>query len=213
MGLDEFFEQGGLLMWPILACSVIAAVAFVERMLALTRSRVLPPTLYQSVHNHLSAADFGRAEQLCREDRSTLGRIVMAGLMRRPLGRDAVKEAMQETGAVEVAKLDRWLAVLSTVAAIAPLLGLLGTVTGMIEVFNDIEEVANPNVSLLANGIKQALYTTAAGLTVAIPVFVASRFLESRIERFAGELEERSLVLLDLMAPERPAKPTPEAAA
>jgi biopolymer transport protein ExbB len=202
LDIAELFERGGLLMWPIVACSVLAMMAFIERLIALRRSEIAPKALLQSLTRHLDAGDAERALHVCRESPSALATVAEAGLLKRGRGRDAAKEAMEEAGSIAVGRMERWIAILATVAAIAPLLGLLGTVTGMIEVFNDIEGATDPNVSLLANGIKKALYTTAAGLTVAIPVFVGYRFLTSRIDQYATELEENGLSLLDKMVPE-----------
>lgn len=202
MDLAELFDRGGPLMWVILGVSIVAAMAFVDRMLSLRRSLIAPTALYDSLRAHLEAHDPARARQLCRESGATLARVIAAGLDRREAGRAAAKEAMEEAGAVAVGKLERWVGVLSTVAAIAPLLGLLGTVTGMIEVFFQIEGTTNPDIARLSGGIKEALYTTGAGLTVGIPVFVAYRFVEAKIDRYARELEEQSLALLDRMAPD-----------
>jgi len=205
MDLAELFERGGPLMWVILGASVIAAVAFVDRLVALRRSLIAPSGLYTSLHAHLEAHDPARARQLCRESATVLARVIAAGLDHREAGRAATKEAMEEAGTVAIGRLERWVGVLSTVAAIAPLLGLLGTVTGMIEVFYQIEGTTNPDIARLSGGIKEALYTTGAGLTVGIPVFVAYRYIESKIDRYAQELEERSLALLDRIAPPKDA--------
>lgn len=212
MDLGELFDRGGPLMWVILGASIVAAAAFIDRLLALRRGLILPPPLFDSLRAHLEAGDPARARQLCRESPTVLGRVVGAGLDRSPVGRAAAKEAMEEAGSVAVGRLERWVGVLSTVAAIAPLLGLLGTVTGMIEVFYQIQGTTNPDIARLSGGIKEALYTTGAGLTVGIPVFVAYRYIESKIDRYAQELEERSLALLDRMAG-GPSAPPPAAPA
>lgn len=199
MDLAELFDRGGPLMWVILGCSVVAAIAFVDRLLVLRRRAIAPTALFDALKSHLDAGDAARARQLCRESPSVLGRVAAAGLDKRHRGRAATKEAMEEAGSVAVNRLAAWVGVLATVAAIAPLLGLLGTVTGMIEVFFQIEGAPDPDIGRLSGGIKEALYTTGAGLTVAIPVFVAYRFIESKIDRYAQELEELSLALLDRM--------------
>ena len=204
MNFAELFDRGGPLMWVILAVSIIAALAFIDRLLALRRGLITPSSLYESLLAHLEAGDAGRARQLCRESATVLARVAAAGLDRRHAGRAAAKEGMEEAGAVAIGRLDRWVGILSTVAAIAPLLGLLGTVTGMIEVFFQIQGTTNPDIARLSGGIKEALYTTGAGLTVGIPVFVAYRFIEAKIDRYAQELEERSLVLLDRMSHDGP---------
>ena len=200
MDIVSLFERGGPLMWAILAASCVGAVFFVERMLALRRRKVVSPVVVKSLFRHLEAGDMDRAAQLCREDDSILSRIVEAALKHRNLPRPALKELMEETGEVEVGSLNAGVNVLSTVAAISPLLGLLGTVTGMIQVFRDVADTVSPDISILAGGIWQALITTGAGLTIAIPFYVAYRYIENRIEAYGRELEELSLQTLDCLA-------------
>lgn len=212
LGLAELFELGGPLMWIILGCSVIATAFLVERLVTLRRGRILPPNIYFGLQKLLEAGDASAAAGLCRDHTSALSRIVRAGLRQRQGGRTAAKEAMEEAGQVEVGRLGRWVGVLSTIAAIAPLLGLLGTVAGMIDVFRTVSKEANPDIGHLAGGIWQALLTTGAGLTVAIVFFVAYRFVESRVDKFGRELEEAGLALLDRMfgtTPSVDARPRP----
>jgi biopolymer transport protein ExbB len=211
MDLIELFDRGGPLMWVILGASLVGTFVFVERLLALRRQNILPRDTYFSLLNHLDAGDFNRAEQVCRENEAMLCRIAAVGLKQRQQGRTITKEAMEETGGIEVGTLNAGIGVLSTVAAIAPLLGLLGTVTGMIQVFRDVAGVDKPDISLLAGGIWQALITTGAGLTIAIPFYVAYRYMESRIDRYGRELEEASLELLSRMANEAASTETDDA--
>lgn len=201
MDVIDLFERGGPLMWAILACSVVAVAVFFERLWALRRGRVVPAGLRDSVLGHLRAEDTGRTAQLCRENRSSLSRVVEAALRHRHASRSVAKEAMEESGRVEVSSLEAGLGALSTIAAIAPLLGLLGTVAGMITVFQDVAGTQNPDISILARGIWEALLTTGAGLTIAIPTYVAHRFLESRVDRHSRDLEEASLEVLELLFP------------
>ena len=188
-------------MWVILGASIIAVAVFLERLFALRAERVVPEVFIETMQRHLEASDIQRAEQLCRENRSPLSHVVESAIQRRHLGRAASKEAMQERGELAVGRLQGGANVLATVAAIAPLLGLLGTVTGMIKVFRDVAGVDNPDIALLARGIWEALITTGFGLTVAIPAFIAYRLIESRIDRFALMLEESSLEALNALFP------------
>ncbi|MEZ4264837.1 MAG: MotA/TolQ/ExbB proton channel family protein [Myxococcota bacterium] len=204
MSLFELFERGGPLMWAILVASVIGVAAFIERMWALRRSRILPMPVLESLLKHLDVGDRERAAQVCRDHQASVCRIVESGLRHRGGGRMVAREAMEETGRVEVAQLEVGVGALSTVAAIAPLLGLLGTVTGMIKVFRDVADVQNPDIAILARGIWEALLTTGAGLTVAIPMYVAYRFVEGRIGHHERDLEEASLDVLDLICPPEP---------
>lgn len=208
MEVIELFDRGGALMWAILGCSVLGLAFFLERSWALRRSRILPPAVYDSLVKHLEAGDRPRAARLCREQQSTFGRVVESGIKHAAGGRSLAKEGMEETGQVELAHMEAGVNGLATIAAIAPLLGLLGTVTGMIKVFRDVAGADNPDIALLARGIWEALLTTGFGLTVAIPAYVAYRFIESRIDKHARELEESSLEVLDLLFPvEGPAPP------
>ena len=188
-------------MWALLVCSVVALAVFVERLWALRRDHVLPQHLLDALARHLEARDAERAEQLCRENASALSKVVEAGLRSRHEGRPAAKEAMEERGQVALGDLDGGVGVLSTIAAIAPLLGLLGTVAGMIQVFRDVAGVDNPDISLLARGIWEALLTTGFGLTVAIPTYVGYRLVEARIERHGRNLEEAAIEVLDSLYP------------
>ena len=192
-------------MWAILAASIVAVVFFLDRMWALRRSRVLPGPVLTALMSHLEAGDLQRALQLCRESQSVLGRVCEAGLRHGRSDRASAKEAMEETGRVEIGGLEAGVGGLSTVAAIAPLLGLLGTVTGMIKVFRDVAGAQYPDIALLAHGIWEALLTTGAGLTVAIPAYIAYRFIEGKIDRLGRELEEAGLDALDYIYP--PLKP------
>jgi len=207
MSLMELFERGGPLMWAIFVASVVAVAFFLERTRALSRRRILPDQVRDALFKHLEAGDGQRALQLCRENVSVLSRVCESGLRNRLGGRARVKEAMEDTGRVEVGAMEWGTGALATVAAIAPLLGLLGTVTGMIKVFRDVAGAEFPDISLLANGIWEALLTTGAGLSVAIPTYVAYRFLIGRVDGLARELEEVSLDVLDLLFSTPPESP------
>lgn len=200
--LWEIFVLGGAVMWPILASSVVALALFFERVFALRRRHLMAPDVERGLSAHIQAADFKAAEALVRTDTTPFGRVADAALKHRNAGRAAIKEAMTEAGELSLARLERFLPTLATIAAIAPLLGLLGTITGMIAVFGDVETAKQVDVGMLAGGIWEALITTGFGLIVAIPVLLAHRYLESRVDTFALDLEERSLKLLDELAGE-----------
>lgn len=218
MEITQAFDKGGILMWIIAVCSLLGTAVFIERLIALRRVNVLPDHLYKALLKQLSAGDMDRAQWLCRENQSVLSRIVETALTYRHAERSAVKEAMEEVGQVEIGHLSVRIHILSTVAAIAPLLGLLGTVAGMIEVFDDLKGpeagqaaaaaagAAGPSIEALAEGIEHALYTTLGGLAIAIPFYVAYRYVETRIDRFGIELEEAGLNVLNVLVPP-PARP------
>jgi len=196
---SEFLTQGGAIIAVILAASLLAASVFIARLLALQRTRVTPKRLSVQVRDLVIREEFPQALTLCRMDESPMARLYLAGLRQRGKAREVAKELMLEVGRHEAVVLARGLSVLDVVAVIAPLLGLLGTVWGMIAVFRAIEVHGVGNAGALAGGIETALYTTFAGLLVAIPVRVAHSFLQSRVDRLIMHMEELALEFLDLV--------------
>jgi biopolymer transport protein ExbB len=192
--------EGGFLLLLIGACSVAALGIALERMYALRRSRVAPDGLFDRVIALARAGGVDEAIEACGDDESALGRVLVALLKLAGRSRARVKEAAEEVGRSEAARLERFVEGLATVATVAPLLGLLGTVLGMIEAFQEAELHGFGNPTALASGIWKALITTAAGLAVAIPAFLVYRALLSRIDRFVDELEELAQRLLDVIA-------------
>jgi len=195
----ELITQGGWLMTPILAGSVIALGVFIERLSALRRSRVAPSSLVATVRAAVEAGALDRAEQACRDSATALGRVLLAGLLVAGKTRDRQQEKLEEAGRREGARLERYVGVLGIVASIEPLLGLLGTVVGMISVFRTVVTAGVGDPAVLAAGIWAALITTAAGLTVAIPSFIAWRYLDARVADLLGELEAEASALVDAL--------------
>jgi len=196
----ELIQAGGWLMLPILACSIIALTIIIERLWALRRSRVLPAALIKALRNANQgtfALDEGADSR--RIMKSPLGKIVTVALLKRQQGRDVVKQSIEDTGRHVVHEMERYLNMLGTIAAIAPLLGLLGTVFGMIEVFTVISLQGSGNTELLAGGISTALITTAAGLTVAIPSLLFYRYLRGRIDALVVNMEQEAIRLVEVL--------------
>lgn len=199
----EYLMAGGPVMFPIGACSVVALAMFLERLWALRRDRLAPKGFYVEVRDLVDRGRFDDALTLCRKRDNALGRILEVALLERATSRAHIKERLEEVARREAAEMERGIPVIGTIASIAPLLGLLGTVGGMIVTFDVIQEQGLGNVGSLAGGISQALITTFAGLTVGIPAVVANRYLQSRIDSLLLDLEEASLLLLDrLVAPD-----------
>jgi biopolymer transport protein ExbB len=195
----EIVQAGGWLMLPIIACSIVAVAIVLERLWTLQEKRVLPPSVtaqaWESVqHGQLDAQHVQQVHQS-----SPLGQVLAAGLAYRQTSREVMKEAVEDAGRHVVHELERYLNPLGTIAAISPLLGLLGTVSGMIRSFTAItaEGVGNPTV--LAGGISEALITTAAGLTVAIPSLIAYRFLRGRVDALVVKIEKESTRFMELL--------------
>jgi biopolymer transport protein ExbB len=192
----EIIIAGGWLMVPIILCSIIAVAIVLERFLALRGGRVMPGSIPAQVKQWAMQheLDAKHIEQLRRS--SPLGRVLAAALDNRDRARDVIKEAIEDTGRHVVHELERFLNTLGTIAGITPLLGLLGTVVGMIKVFSSImvHGVGDPNQ--LAGGISEALITTAAGLTVAIPSFFFYRYFRGLVRAYVVQMEQQALVLM-----------------
>ena len=198
----DFIKAGGWLMVPILACSLAAATLIIERLLALRRARVLPEQLVAILRRWVDLGAVHLTDMDVLPLGSPLGRIVAAGLANRYRSRDILRERVEDVGRHVVHELERFLNALGTIAAISPLLGLLGTVTGMIKVFEVVAAQGNSNFSLLSTGIAEALVTTAAGLTVAIPSLLFYRYFQRRIDELVVDMEQETLELIDLLETE-----------
>ncbi|BCU07338.1 MotA/TolQ/ExbB proton channel family protein [Allochromatium tepidum] len=201
----ELMYAGGWLMVPILACSVLATAIVIERAWTLRRSRIMPERLVERIWRLHQEQRLNEVAIAQIRDGSPLGRILAAGLVNRHHSHEVMKEAINDTGRHVVAQLERFLNTLGTIAAIAPLLGLLGTVLGMIDVFGVIMEAGVGNAGILAGGISKALITTAAGLSVAIPALMFHRFFDSKVGRIALDMEEQALRLVEVLKGEREA--------
>ena len=202
----EFFDtlaKGGPLIPVFVGASVLALTVFIERLWATRGGRVFPPQAARSLMELIREGQVDAALSLADKTPSPLAVMVTAGLRAAGGNRADVKERMEEAGLMEIGYLRRFISFLSTIATVAPLLGLLGTVTGMVQVFQAVESSVEPQIGDLAGGIWEALLTTVAGLSVAIPALLLHRFLESRIDRIAMRLEEFGLDMLETLFPAR----------
>ncbi len=184
------------MMAPILLLSAVAMAIVVERFWSLRRSRVLPDDLGLQVMQWARSGKLDERHLEALAEDSLLGRVLAAALRHRTDSREVMKEAVEDTGRHVVYRMERYLNTLGTIAAIAPLLGLLGTVIGMIQVFSAILSHGVGNANLLAGGISQALITTAAGLTVAIPALFFHRYFSSRVNAYVLFMEEQAMQLI-----------------
>jgi len=200
---SEFIIPGGTVMYLLLAASVLAIAVMVERAISLRRSAVIPADLVQEIEDAVRHQDDAKAESLCAAHNNAMTRILWRALKSRGVSRPVLKEIIEENGRQEIAHLERYVGILGLIAAIAPLLGLLGTVIGMIEVFAVISLEGVGKADVLAGGISKALTTTAAGLCVAIPSLVAYRYFEARIDHFVIEIEMHALRFVELLKGER----------
>ncbi len=193
----EIIIAGGWLMVPIILCSILALTIIAERLWALRRSQVVPDGIGKQVEGWASRHELDRRHIDQLRSGSALGRVLSAALINRHRPRELIKESVEDTGRHVVYRLERFLNTLGTIAGISPLLGLLGTVIGMIKVFSSILEHGVGNANVLAGGISEALITTAAGLTVAIPSFFFYRYFKGRVEEYVVSMEEQAIDLIE----------------
>jgi biopolymer transport protein ExbB len=196
-GAGKLFVAGGNFMWGLLAAAIIALAIILERALTLAKARTNTRRLIGSVITTLRSEGVSEAAQVCERTRGPIAAILHAGLLRADRGPEAVEKAIETSGTIEMAFLERGLVALSSVANVAPLIGFLGTVSGMISAFEAIANADNVNAKLVASGISEALITTATGLMVAIPASLGHSFFLSVIDRFIIEMEETSAELVE----------------
>ncbi|MEX2525460.1 MAG: MotA/TolQ/ExbB proton channel family protein [Gammaproteobacteria bacterium] len=199
----ELIKAGGPLMWPLLLCSIISLAIIAERFWSLQTKRIAPKNLLAQVWQWQKAGhlDAKRLQQL--RNNSPLGRILAAGLVNSRHEREVMKESIEEIGRHVVHEMERFLNTLGTIAAITPLLGLLGTVIGMIKVFAVITAEGVGNAAVLAEGISEALITTATGLTIAIPSLMFFRYFHGRVDEHVVTMEQEALKMVEIMHGQR----------
>ena len=195
----ELIRAGGFLMWPILACSIISMAIIAERFWSLRQTKIAPTNLVASVWQwHKSDQLDAKRIQALRTN-SPLGMILAAGLLNRKHSREIMKESIEEVGRLVAHGLERFLNTLGTISSITPLLGLLGTVIGMIKVFTVITSQGIGDPSILSEGISEALLTTAAGLSVAIPSLMFYRYFRGKVDDLVVTMEQEALKMVEVM--------------
>lgn len=198
------FVKGGPVMYPIVLGSIVALALFLERVFSLRRERVAPSGFRDRLRSLVRERKFSEAEVLCQENASSLANVIASGLKHAGRPRERVKEAIEEVGRREVVYLEKHIDLLGTIAAMEPLLGLLGTVTGLIRAFQAVEQSVGKgggvNPGVLAGGIWEALITTAAGLMIGIPAFLGYRYLLTRVDRLVVEVEEEAVSVVEMIA-------------
>jgi len=192
----EIVRAGGIVMVPILLCSIVAVAITLERLWTLREQRVVPRELTDKVWQWVENRTLSDKQIQALEHHSPLGRVLAAGLSNRHRDRAVMIDSIEDAGRHVAHDLERYLNMLGTIASISPLLGLLGTVTGMIRTFKAITLAGVGEPAAMAGGIAEALITTAAGLLVAIPAFIAYRYLRGRVEALVIGMEKESLRLV-----------------
>lgn len=193
----EQFNEGGTFMWPVLVALILGLAIFLERVITLNLADIDTRKFIVRVQEALNEGGVPAAQELCAETRGPVASVFQAGLMRVDEGIEAAEKAISSYGSIEMSFLERGLVWLSLFIAIAPLLGFLGTVVGMIQAFDAIEEAGDISPSLVAGGIKVALLTTAAGLMAGIILQIGYNYCVSKIDRLIAEMEESSITLID----------------
>jgi len=203
----ELVVAGGWLMLPIILSSIVMIAIAFERYWSLRPSKVVPPTLLGQVWHWLKHNQLTKENIHQLRGSSALGSILAAGISNSGHGREVMKDSIEEAAAQVIHGLEKYLAPLGTIAAVTPLLGLLGTVIGMIKVFTAIMIEGTGNAAVLAGGISEALITTAAGLTVAIPALIFLRYFERRVDTLVVDMEDKAIKLIDALHGERVFRP------
>jgi biopolymer transport protein ExbB len=196
-GIGQNYIKGGFFMHFLLTCSLIALVFIIERAWTLSRARINVKSLMMKVVRALREDGPQAALEVCQHTRGPIAAILHSGLMRASRGPAAVEKAIETSGTIEMSFLERGLVALATIANVAPLLGFLGTVSGMISAFAAIAAAEQVSAKLVAKGIQEALITTATGLIIAVPVTIAHSVFVQQIDRFIIEMEEASAELID----------------
>ncbi len=195
----DLIVKGGPFIYPIIICSIIALAVFLERIWVLRRKHIIPNEFIRQIEELVKKRKISEAVFLCQGDPSSIAKIFLAGLKNAGRGMWLVKEAIEERGGREAVILEKYVGILSTIANLTPLLGLLGTVSGMIKTFNVISVQGVGNPAPLAGGIAEALITTATGLSVAIPTLVCHRIVKDKAESLIFEMEESSIRIIEIM--------------
>jgi len=201
--VKELVFAGGWMMIPLMLASVLAVAISIERFWTLRSDKIAPKHLLAQVWSWIKNEELDAAKLKQLKEESHLGAILAAGLVNSKHGRDITKEAIEQAASKAVHEMERFLTALGTIAAVTPLMGLLGTVLGMISVFNEIMAQGTGNAGVLAGGISEALITTAAGMIVAIPSLIFYRIFERRIDEIINFMEQEAVKLVDVLHGDR----------
>ncbi len=195
----EFINAGGWIMWPLILCSILATAIIIERFWFLRKKNIVPKNLVPQVWKWVKSNKLDKQKITILHNHSPLGQILAAGLNNRNHSRAMMKISIEEASGQVVHSLEKYLTTLGTIAEIAPLLGLLGTVTGMIRMFAAIGEVGLGNPLVLSGGLSEALITTATGLSIAIPAFIFYRYFRSVVDELIMSMEQEAVKMLDIL--------------
>lgn len=201
LGAYELFSKGGYAMIPLMACSIISIAAIIERLIIIRRAQVDVSEVVRRAEDALYDGDVDRAVSILSSQDSPVTRVLIAGIQAQHLGERGAERAMEEQGTIETRYLTKWLGTLDTIITIAPLLGLFGTVTGMISAFHVIaskEGISTPTA--ITGGVAEALIATATGLAIAIFTLVGYNYLQERVKHIVAEIEARGTAMVNVLA-------------
>ena len=200
MNLFSMFLKGGVIMWPILLCSILGLAVVIDRYIVIRKAKINVPAFMVRIRGFIKKKDISGAISYCMEEKSPVANVVRKGLKKYKLGHERVKESIENAGNQEISKLEKGLPILASVSGIAPLLGFLGTVTGMISAFMTIQDLqGSVSPSDLAGGIWEALITTAFGLFVGIPALALYNYFLTAVKKLVGEIEMVANDVVDVM--------------
>ncbi|MBU2514493.1 MotA/TolQ/ExbB proton channel family protein [bacterium] len=195
----ELISKGGPLMIALLICSILSLAIIVERMIYLRRGRIINIDILREIEVAVKKRDFETALEWSEKEQSPMLKIAKVALINAGNSKEELKNYVEEAGRMQILRLERFLTILHTIAVVSPLLGLLGTVTGMIHVFDTIVTHGTGNASVLAGGISEALITTASGLSIAIPTLIFYNFFAKKVENIITEMEHHSVTMVELL--------------
>ena len=193
-------QKGGFFIYPIIICSIVGLAIFLQKFWQLRRRNVIPEKFLTILYNFLDHGELKEASILCKSNNSTISRIAETAISSRTLDKNKISENVERTGQLESIELGRYIEGLGAVSNVSTLLGLLGTISGMIKIFRVISEKDIVNPPALAGGISEALYTTALGLAVAIPAFIAYKYISGRYEESVVTLEQEAKKIVELVS-------------
>ena len=196
----NYFQRGGPMMWPLLICSLVGLIFIIERIIAYRRIQGDTAEIFSGIRESLLEGNLRGSLEVCESFDHPLATTLKSGLLRFGKSNNEIDKAMESVALHEISKLEKGLWVLATIANIAPLFGFLGTVTGMIDSFENLAEVGLGNPQAVASGISEALITTATGLTIALPVQAAYNYFNNRVSSFALDMETSSSMLLETLS-------------
>jgi biopolymer transport protein ExbB len=193
----EFVRKGGFFIYPIILCSVVGLAIFLQKIWILRPKKIIPEQFLSMLYELISQGKFGDARVLSRANESPIARIASTALEYYDRPKDELKEKIEESGRKEANDLSRYIEGLGAISNVSTLLGLLGTISGMIKIFRVIADQPIVNPPSLAGGISEALYTTALGLLVAIPAFIAYKYTSGKAGEITGDMEDEGMAIME----------------